>query len=131
MQLTKPVKRPQAEKQTKKSGLYHFLIGFPQDFVPPTGKKFLLYTDHAIKEANLDGIKSLPQTVTLENGTLIELNYNRQYTRYVYRFSYSNKDDIVMVLSAEKPEFWTVVTCWTNSVKDRHSTLNKSKYTKP
>jgi hypothetical protein len=114
--------------------LFHYQIGFPNVKVP-AGRFKLRYSGHAIKAAREDRygnfLNYIPQSLDVNQASLIEMEYtNKRIVKLVYRLSLTKGFDIVIVVvPTEYP--WAVKTVFINERGDKHSTLNRSKYTIP
>ena len=113
--------------------LYHFEIGFPKNLeknVKKIGKQKLEYGFHAKKAAMNDryGIIDLPESLDFSKAKLIEAEViNNRLTKMVLRASYDNRFDLIVVVNTDL----TVRTVWLNSRRDKHRTLDRSKYDLP
>jgi hypothetical protein len=90
---------------------------------------------HAIKAAREDRygnfLNYIPQSLDVNQASLIEMEYtNNRIVKLVYRLSLTKGFDVVIVVvPTEYP--WAVKTVFINERGDKHSTLNRSKYTIP
>lgn len=83
----------------------------------------LVHTQHAKKRSLERGIE-LPQTLKLGAGSVVELEAEgRKIKKVVVRFRMTEQLDAVYVLWNQFGDLWTVLSCYTNSVNDNHSTL--------
>lgn len=118
-------------KEVVSSKLYHREIGFPGDVQIPTGHMDLVYSKHALDEANSDryGQVDLPDTITFQLGDVIEIEVdNKQVIKMVVRVSYDDEKDLVLAII---PQNGLVKTVWFNTRGDKHRTLDKWRYTNP
>lgn len=109
--------------------LYHKSIGFPDDITFFCGIFELIYTKHAIRASENDryGNINLPTFLDTEKADLVEIEVNDGImVKGVYRTYYDNKYDLIIVMTHDRK----VKTVWLNDRTDKHSTLDKSKYTK-
>ena len=116
--------------------LYHKDIGFPSSFI--LADKLYIgikYSRHALKKRKeID--KHLPnkQIVKFPGKSVIEVGISKKgrVKILVIRKSFSKKKDIIFVLDMEIGGFvGKVITLWINDKKDKHFSLDKTKYTKP
>jgi hypothetical protein len=93
----------------------------------------LVYTRHAMKECLQDKLGQIgrpPCLIDISKATIIEAEVTDEIevTKLVIRLSYDNTRDIILVLRNFFDGAATVITLWTNSIKDTHNTLDRSKY---
>jgi hypothetical protein len=113
--------------------VYHRDIGFPPEFVKPTGRVPIFYGAHARNAAQNDryGRIRLQYSINLNNFDVIEVAFNSgDVVKYLFRGGYDKDYDLCIVLmpSARK---WFCKTVWLNSKTDRHNTLDVTKYVTP
>lgn len=116
---------------SKKNKKYHFEIGFPTNLNYISGLIKLEYSKHAISESNTDkyGIIKPPEVLNIDMSKLIEIEVeNKIIVKYVYRATYNEQLDIVIVFI---PQTKLVKTVWFNMVGDEHYTLDRKQYNKP
>lgn len=111
--------------------LYHYSIGFP-DVECFSGVMKLEYSYHALNASNDDkyGMITLPNILDLLDIStrLIEMEVtNGIMSKGVYRVKYDKRYDLVLVVLRNG----RVKTLWLNSVRDKHVTLDRSKYCTP
>lgn len=110
--------------------LYHKDLGFPKGFNSKVGTRFLTYSQHAKLSAINDryGRIDLPVSVNTNTALCIEAEIaNKAVTKLVYRVSYNNTLDLVLVVMPKGAQF-IVKTVWLNLKSDKHTTLDLSKY---
>jgi hypothetical protein len=110
--------------------LYHKDLGFPRNFVKPTGKVMLEWTRHALAEAEKDRYGRIPtwKCMTLNRFDVIEIGVvGGTISKYVLRGKLDDTNDAVVVL-IPGTEKWRVKTIWINRRDDKHKTLDKSRY---
>ena len=112
--------------------LYHRDIGFPQSLDLKYQYTFdLTYSKHAQEAANSDryGEIKLPQGVSFPKSSVVEVETEDDVTitKMVVRYNYplNDKLDLCLVII---PQTGFVKTVWINEAKDKHKTLDKSKY---
>jgi len=103
-------------------------------FMPPSAKSpvyvgKLMYSHHAIKEAQSDryGSMTLPETFDPEAAELIESELSDDGTtvlKQVWRQALDENRDLVLVLTPTG----RVKTVWINQRRDTHHTLQVNKY---
>lgn len=117
---------PIKEKYMNK--LYHFQVYMP-DLPLKFGKQKLKYSNHAINASRDDryGDIQLPTFIDTNTAKVIEVEIvqDRFLSKVVYRVSYNETHDLVVVVI---PERWFVKTVWLNAKSDKHQTLNRGKY---
>jgi len=112
--------------------LYHKEIGFPKIVEGFYGKKLNLeYTRHA-KLACLSErygtITHPPFVIEINKENLIEIEIeNNLITKVVVRIPYDNENELALAIIPEG-EKGTVKSLWANLIRDKHFTLDKSKY---
>jgi hypothetical protein len=108
--------------------LYHFEIGLPAGFIPPSQTVRVSYSRHAAKAATNDryGQMDLPDLLPLSQGKVIEVGMeNGKVAKILFRFTYDDTLDMCIVLI---PGQWFAKTVWFNERTDLHRTLDRSKY---
>jgi hypothetical protein len=109
--------------------LYHRRVHWP--FEPPslpTGSPVLLYTKHAESKAERMEVK--PDTIHLDKVEIFEIQTddNGNIVKYAFRTDYNGRFDLCMVLAPVADGIANVVTMWFNEKRDKHGTLDKSRY---
>lgn len=88
-----------------------------------------IYSPHAIEEAESDiyGGITLPKYVKFNGNSIIEaeLGCQNEVKKLVVRVAYNSCLDMVVVFI---PENQIVKTVWFNERRDKHRTLDRSKY---
>lgn len=108
--------------------LYHKEVGFPPSIYRPSQKTILRYTRHAKYEAEREGVALAQLPTQLPSYDLIEVGMMGSFlTKWVVRTKLDSHRDLVLVITHD----YFVKTVWTNSVEDKHSTLDRGRYTKP
>jgi hypothetical protein len=111
--------------------LYHREIGFPKDLKLPEGIYNLEHSEHTKQAACTDryGMIKLPTVLDTSKAILIELELeNNVPTKGVWRTSYDNKYDIIIVMIIKTRVTKTV---WLNEKNDIHKTLKHWLYDTP
>jgi len=116
--------------------IYHKDIGFPSNLLLLDMYVNLKYSRHAIKknEELKHKLEITKELVRIKASEIIELHITKKgwLKKIVLRTAYNNKKDIIFVIElflfSMKAK---VVTFWLNNKKDKHYTLDKTKYTKP
>ena len=119
--------------------IYHKSIGFPSSLILPTNFTFnLVYSNHALKKIFLQyfiyGATIVPITIIVKKKNIIEVHTTKKskIKKIVIRTSYDKKKDIIFVLELKYHSSEAkVITLWLNNKKDKHYTLDKTKYDKP
>jgi hypothetical protein len=131
--------------------LYHSELGFPQHFKPPTGRKKLEYSRHALEASMDDRYGKIPKLTTLsvDHMKIIELGVqNNKISKILYRGTLScidchqnklpqadcphpKRDMCIVVIPRPGDQPWYVKTVWINLQSDKHKTLDETKYEKP
>lgn len=112
--------------------LFHVDVFFPSylDKIIPKGEIKLAYSQHAIREAQVDkyGLITLPAKLNIDNGRVIEVDDTKK--KIVVRYSWDNRRDVTFVVAPCRRDKnrWYLVTVWSNLKSDKHKTLDKSKY---
>ena len=107
--------------------LYHSEIGFP-DLPLPLGKIKLTYSKHALQEARKDrySVINLPLSVFVVEGQIFEMAVVcSEIIKIGIRIPYSTAHDLVLIV---KPKSGFVITCWLNEKHDKHTSLDKTRY---
>lgn len=110
--------------------LWHSEIRLPDNFVRPTGRMRLCYSQHAIRASLSDryGEIRILKSITADRFDVVEVEtHNGRTVKYVLRGSYNDEFDIVLVIMPATPGGF-VKTVWLNRKSDRHSTLDRSRY---
>jgi hypothetical protein len=111
--------------------LYHKDIFIPT-LVFPGASYRLAYSRHSRLEAVRDklGVVTRPPAfIEFNSDDVIEVETTDDVvTKLVVRLPYDSTRDIILVLRNFHDGAAIVVTLWTNSIDDSHSTLDKSKY---
>lgn len=114
--------------------IYHRGIGFPKTINLSQGFTFLRYTKHAAERQALkyDGLKVLPSTVNINWGNVVEIHTddNVNVKKLLLRINYDKYRDMVLAIQV-LPKYAKVITFWLNDKKDKHTHLDKTKYTHP
>jgi len=110
--------------------LYHRDLGFPSTLVVEEAYTFYpRYSAHAEKESKSDryGEIKLPKRIDFLSSDIVEIETSDDKTidKMVVRLSYNGTLDLCSVII---PETSVVKTVWINAKKDKHPTLDKSKY---
>jgi hypothetical protein len=109
--------------------LYHFEIGFPRNlsFAPLFG---FTYSAHAREEAHRDGITALPQNFIPRRDKVVEVETDDSgnLNKIVFRRPTESNYDLVVVLLIQTK---AVKTVWKNDRRDRHFTLDRTRYDRP
>jgi hypothetical protein len=107
-------------------------VGFPDNAQTKYGQIFLDYSNHAkraSKNDRYDNEINLPNVLDTNMAVAIEIEmFEYETTKVVYRTSYDDKHDLVLVVNPKK-QF--VRTVWLNRKDDIHNTLDASKYDIP
>ena len=108
--------------------LYHFQVYMP-NLPLKFGKQRLSYSNHAINASRDDryGDIQLPTFIDTNTAKVIEVEIvqDRFLSKVVYRVSYNETHDLIIVVI---PERWLVKTVWLNAKSDKHQTLNRGRY---
>lgn len=109
--------------------LFHAEVFMPASYARPIHEGELKYGKHALSEATVDryGYIPLPQSFTAAQAQLIEAEVDastNEVVKQVWRQKLDAERDIVLVIN--RGGF--VRTVWVNLRKDKHHTLNRSKY---
>ena len=116
---------------------YHVLKGFKpchviqaEALIEALQARKLSFTSHALtelaRERQAEAIGKALINYRLNFADVFELAIESGNVKKLgFRVKF-NENDIIFILSREK----AVITCWTNSAKDLHYTLNKSLYCK-
>ncbi len=129
-----------ARKAPEKAALkFHAEIWLPNLKGLPAGKVALAYTTHAVEAAAEDRYQGLPDLLPLELDTkvarLIEVGTTRQLVPLscLYRLDLDGHWDLCVVIRppVAPATAWVGVTVWTNHKRDRHATLDPTKYVGP
>lgn len=115
--------------QTKASraGLYH------KDITPwiryiSRGRVELNYSRHTALKAQERGLP-LPAAMVIESNVIeAELDDVGDVLKLVVRLRWTESDDLCVVVREQPFGSWLVVTMWSNSRTDMHTTLDRSKY---
>lgn len=114
------------------SRLYHFELGFPEDFSANFGTIWLEYSDHALRASKGDrfGAISLPALLDTRTAQVVEAECDLLggVLKVVYRVPHCEHMDLCL---AVVPGRGVVKTVWLNRKDDVHSTLDKARYTVP
>lgn len=112
--------------------LYHYQIGFPANMKAPRGVLALSYSEHARQASRSDryGVINLPEYIHADVALLVEAEVSvvGRVEKAVYRIPLDYHRDLVIVVI---PKSGVVKTVWVNSQRDKHRTLDRSKYGKP
>lgn len=105
--------------------LYHKDIYMPES--KPEFAVLLAYSEHAREQARVKRIHNLPTVLDTRAAELIELETDDRGkgVKAVYRMPHTPFEDLVIVVSLLDR---AVRTVWTNDVRDRHATLDDSRY---
>lgn len=113
--------------------LYHFQIGFPKGVLTACRAGIVRpkYLRHALAASQDDryGKINLPETFNTNKAKVIEVEMKgpRYVCKVVYRVRHCDEYDLIVVMNPD----CTVRTVWLNSRKDKHSTLDYSRYAIP
>lgn len=111
--------------------LYHVDVFMPE-LSMPKGKYNLEYTAHAQRAAQSDryGSIELPYILNTSSYEVIEVetDSNRRVIKIVYRRVATRTHDMCIVCVPENDTKMVVKTVWLNHYKDKHKTLDKTKY---
>lgn len=108
--------------------LYHYEIGFPAFFTGLNYKGIVRPSHHAIQQALLRATP-IPRWIDVSEWQLIELEFNgTEIVKVVLRRKWSDDYDWCIAIAWRDK---VVKTIWLNHCKDRHITLNRSKYSTP
>jgi hypothetical protein len=114
--------------------LYHKDVGFPADTLWPKGRYNLLFTRHAMEQAENDRYGDvsymLPYELNTATMTIVEAEIiNRKPVKLVVRVHLDCYCDLVLVLAVSTNNHpWFVKTVWTNKRTDTHRTLKHERY---
>lgn len=90
----------------------------------------LVYTKHAIEEANKDryGRIRIPRQVKVSEANVTEVNVIGGAIKYIScRLAHDDYCDLTMIIDLTSN---VLVTCWLNNKFDHHETKNMERYTK-
>lgn len=108
--------------------LYHYEIYIPEYMKAPCFEGLLIYTRHAIAEAQSDkyGLVQLPERFCAAEATLIEVEVDNLglVIKQVWRRPYDQHRDLILVIM----NTGVVRTVWFNKKTDTHKTLNVARY---
>lgn len=112
--------------------LFHTEIFMPASAKSPLHKGALRYTNHALSESQKDrfGDIKLPVMFDPETAQLIESELSDDGStviKQVWRQPLDDKRDLVLALGPNG----CVKTVWINLKRDKHRTLDRSKYVRP
>ena len=114
--------------------LYHKEVYWPKRIEKklPFGVIELVYTNHAIKEANSDryGNIQLPNSVDMSSVSFFEAeekDRNNRLDKVVFRVK-MNQDADLIVVGIPQGKRLVVKTVWLNVNSDSHATLRKERY---
>lgn len=128
----------QKDERDPACGLYHTELGFPPDLVSQVSARNFRcrFTRHALTACLNDRYGKIvpPPQFRVELDEVIEIEARRQHgywdvRKVVVRLPYNAKFDLLMAFIPDN-DLAIIKTCWLNSVDDKHSTLDESKYTK-
>lgn len=107
--------------------LFHEAIGFPQAVEAQGLPCRLRYGAHAQQEALKDGVEDLPYELPSWYRVVEVEVVDGKVSKWVVRTALDQDRDLVLVVVADG----FVKTVWTNRADDNHTTLRRSRYTKP
>jgi hypothetical protein len=102
---------------------YHVLIGFPFGWQRPTGTEYLVYGEHAQRQAYVRGIE-LPRSIQWQ-GIVEVADPGTKDETVLLRLPYDERDDLCLVIIRRRG---FVKTAYLNERSDTHETLDRSKY---
>lgn len=112
--------------------LFHVQVYMPASLTFPKGEFALKPTEHAMRAAQNDryGQITIPKTLHTSQYRIIEVETgpNNNVMKIVYKGRYDSNRDLVIVAIPQTNNLMIVKTVWINMKNDRHSTLDKSKY---
>lgn len=114
--------------------LYHKDIRLPANFRGlPAASVDLKWTRHATEARSNDRYGYVPawERINLREAEVIEVDISSGIlVHLLLRMPYDGRKDILMAVKPIARRPWVVKTVWLNTVKDKHKTLNKSRYVK-
>ena len=99
----------------------------------PSGIIHINWTYHALNEAvkdDFDHAEDYALDMRQLDVVEVECNAHLGISKMVVRAPYDNERDMVLVL-VKKVGFWSVVSCWSNRVNDKHTTLRTANCVPP
>ncbi len=116
--------------------LFHFEIGFPDDFQEPEGQFRLWYSQHSLDAAKRDRYgnltRYLPTMLDTTKALLVECELQGgQTVKLLYRVKTASRIHLVIALVPHENGQWVVKTVWGNDGRDGHATLDRRKYVNP
>ena len=111
---------------------YHKNIGFPKSIVIPKKKLLLVYTHHAIEKYKNGDIYPIVTHLKIELKDVIEVRTkdNVKCTSLLVRKKLDKRRDLTLSIKPFE-KYAVVITVWVNNKKDKHKTLDRSKYDLP
>lgn len=120
--------------------LYHTQLGMPKTIKLPTGRKRVIFTHHAIDQAQHDRYGDFSLFLSLHNSfdprsaelVEVETTDNVHVNKAVYRIPLKPNDNRELVLAlVPYSDRYVAKTVWLNRIDDRHKTLNLRRYDRP